>query len=365
MTDNEPTAETEGETGFLRKHRGSLATATAFALLCLASTGAYFWHQANLAPPPEAVPAPKLTAVALVDLKQVMAAHASYAKLEELEAERQILSEELADLLTPMLQAPPEVDKKPFDDSVWQKNAQNILSQVAEIERLQKQAAAKYREEHQHEYEARRDELRGKYQNAALNLQLKLQNADNLGLSEETVSELARQLDALRQERNANQYVLLQAWEAEVAAYAQSAVAERRQELRKEMESSTAALRAEALKKQTEAQARDAAAMEEQMTASRQKQEDLYRKREELAAKELERDSLEARILNDIAGRAAKLAIMRHFTMVIADPATNPAALIPWDKWQGAKPVRYQQVVGIDTVDITAEMIQEIQSLSG
>ena len=40
--------------------------------------------------------------------------------------------------------------------------------------------------------------------------------------------------------------------------------------------------------------------------------------------------------------KAAKLAILHHFMMIVANPATRLEALIPWDRWVGAAPERYR-----------------------
>ncbi|MBR2215484.1 MAG: hypothetical protein IJ849_06975 [Selenomonadaceae bacterium] len=363
MAATEEENEKESSGGFWHRHRYSLGTAAVFGCLCLISTGVYFWHQLTKpAPPP---PPPKVEAtVGLIDLKKVMAAHGDYEKLAQLKAQQQILRQEILDALQPIEPEPPQVEDKPFTDSVWQKNAQNILSQVAEIERLKKKAAIDYRKDTQQDYEKKRDEINALYLNAILNLQLKIQNADNMRLTAETVAELQNQLDALKQERNANQLTLYRAREQEIADYAEQAVAGRRAELHAQMESTTAALKAEAAQKQTEAQTRDMAALEERIKAIGEREKTRWQKQDELAAKEMEYAGVEGRIMNDIAGRAAKLAILHHYTMVLADPATNLESLIPWDKWQGARPEHFAPVIALDTVDITDSMIKEIRDLT-
>lgn len=346
---------------FLHRHRKIFWGCGAFAVLLFAA-GGFLWKTV-FSPRPAPRPAPQTALIGMIDLQQAIRSHGDYEKLQVLQQECQLLKEEARDALPVMEKQPPEVDRKPFDDSVWQKNAQNIIGQRAEIERQRKKAAAAYREESQKSYEARRDEINDAYLNAILNLQLKIQNADILHLSPETVAELQGQLDALKQERGMNHYRLYRQWEQEIEDYANAAVAPSLEALRTQMYATKAELEADAIRKHAEAQNRDIQALEEKMKESRERQLKLAEKQEELAGKQQERDALEARIFNDIAGRAAKLAILHHFTMVLANPATNPEALIPWESWQGARPVSFQSVISLDTVDITDELIQELRSM--
>ena len=62
--------------------------------------------------------------------------------------------------------------------------------------------------------------------NEQLNIQLKLQNADNLQLTQEQIDELQQQLEKVEFERNNSQKVLLEKWMAEIKKYAEDSVAE-------------------------------------------------------------------------------------------------------------------------------------------
>ena len=76
-----------------------------------------------------------------------------------------------------------------------------------------------------------------------------------------------------------------------------------------------------------------------------------------MAQKAEEIQALDTHIRNDIAGKAAKIAILHHFTMVLANPAEDLAFKLPM------KPERFMPVVGSDTEDVTDELVSEVSTL--
>ena len=80
---------------------------------------------------------------------------------------------------------------------------------------------------------------------------------------------------------------------------------------------------------------------------------------------EQEIQSLETHIYNDIAGRAAKVAILHHFTLILASPAETLDYTIARAVETGAPPVRFAPVVGSGTEDVTDELLDEIKGLEG
>ena len=81
--------------------------------------------------------------------------------------------------------------------------------------------------------------------------------------------------------------------------------------------------------------------------------------------KQLEVSQLEEQIYRDIAGRAAKLAIIHHLTLILAQPAPgtsgNGLMSLPETMWQ--KQGIEIPVVGVKTIDLTDEMLQEMNTL--
>ena len=315
---------------------------------------------------PDATPALVLQTVGFVDTAKVRAAHPAYEKLSELNSRRHILKSEIAELLKePLIVKPPEATKEPFDDSVWQKNAQNVISQRAEIERKRKKATEEYRQETDAAFRERRSAIDGEYLNEILNIRLKLQNADIMRLSADEVAALNKEMEVLQKERGKRQIALNEEREAEIAAFAEKVVLAEIGDWRDNLEKSKAALVAEAAKRQADAAARNAAAMDEQMKISRRRQEAIKKKRE-LILLEGQIARIEKRIAADIEGRVAKLAIMHSLPLVFAAP---PAELRENSNGQrffdGVFSVgnmrEYTAVIpAADTIDLTDEAVREM-----
>ncbi len=301
--------------------------------------------------------------IGYVNLEKVTAAHPAYSLLNELLAKRAVLKAQTENLPEPMTQDAPEADKEPFDDSVWQKNAQNIIGERAEIERRRKKAAQEYREKTQEEFKARRDAIDGEYLNAILNIRLKLQNADSMRLSEDAIAELNLAMENLQIERGRRQFALDNEREEDIARHADAAVAAEIGDWRERLTTSKAQLESEAALKQSEAQKRNAEFMEQQMSESL-KIQNAVKKKQELILLEGKIAKLRRLIESDIESRAAKTAIKRHFTMIAAQPALDidylmgdayPAAMPP--------PEKYVSVIPVAAADVTEELIKEIETI--
>ena len=340
------------------------------AAVLLALTGGWLYHHFLVPAPPAAVAVS--AEAALLNLQDVMAAHPRYAELQQLREEAKSLRlslEAAADLEPPELTVePPEVESKPFDDSVWQKNAQAVIGERVALAREQKQLREKYRKEHEAEYLARRDALDEEYRNTILNLQLKLDNAELMNLSQANVDSLQQELTAVKKERGHRQWQMYQAWQQEIGSYVQSVMGPKIEVWQAKAQQAKAQQQAAALARQSEAQKRDTAAMSEQLNQlhaadpSGKLQEQLQ-KQQALQAKQDEINALEAHILNDIAGRAAKLAILHHYTLILATPSRSIASYLPAVIPTVENQERYTDVTGVTTDDITDEMVTEIQSL--
>ena len=86
--------------------------------------------------------------IGLVDMQKALEAHPDYDKLLTLQKEYKSLELSLKDTekVPEMPVQPPQVDSKPFDDSVWQKNAQAVIGGRTELEREAKNIEKAYRE---------------------------------------------------------------------------------------------------------------------------------------------------------------------------------------------------------------------------
>lgn len=349
-----------------RKRAVLVGTLTAVLLVAL---GAWLLRTV-LMPKPAAAPE-TASSIGMMNLETVLKAHPSYDQLQQLEKEKQALLLELEDL--DALEdgqdaeglAPPTLDSKPFDDSVWQKNAQAVIGGRSQLERERKSLRKSYEEKHEAAYEARKDALDGEYRNAILNLQLKLDNRDAMRLSDEDVSSLEEQLGSLKQERSYRQWQLYQSWQREIGQYVSSIMDPKIEAWKAQAQMVHDQQASAALAKQSEAQARDTQTMQahvDQMDAAQKAQLRLG-KEKALQDKQDAFDALESHILNDIAGRAAKLAILHHFTLVFATPARTIPSLLYEKMPFGVRPEQYQDVVSVDGTDITDEMVEEMQNL--
>ena len=276
-------------------------------------------HREAAAPPQAAAE------VGVVRLQELVAAHPDYDKLQDLLKRREEIRSSLDDqLAVPLTVQPPEVDRQPFDDSVWQKSAQDVIGRRSALERAQKKAAADYRKATEPDYKARRDAINAEYLNDILNLKLKLDNRQAMGLTDETVAQLQAQLEDVEGERAARQIALYRAWQQEIQSYAEKSVA-------KERAGQEAGLG------------------------------DLRARRETAAAR------AEARILHDLAGKAAKVAILHHFTLITCDPARSLSSLLPAAFRPAAapdRPEKYVKTISVSAEDVTDEVKAELADLS-
>ena len=308
----------------------------------------------------EAVQQTAAASIGLVDMQKVMEAHPDYEKLQTLQKEYKSLELSLKDTekLPEMQVEPPAVESKPFDDSVWQKNAQTVIGGRTELEREAK-------------YESRRKAVDEDYQNAILNLNIKIDNQKAMhhpwtkqqDLDEERAG-WENQRALLQEERGMRQQELAKAWEREVNDYVQSVMGPKLAAWREKAKSSLSQQKSAAVLKQSEAQQRDTAAMQQemQMTAA-QKLQQRAQIKEMMAQKAEEIQALDTHIRNDISGKAAKIAILHHFTMILANPAEDLAFKLPVNLPASMKPERFMPVVGSDTEDVTDELVSEVSTL--
>ena len=349
------------------KHRKKymvVGTIVAILLVCL---GAVLMKQAIRRQAPPAVPQ-AAGETGIVRLQELVQAHPAYGDLQKLLQERKELKarlQESTELAAPLAVQPPEVEQKPFDDSVWQKNAQDVIGRRAEIERAQKKAAADYKASTEEDYKARRDAINAEYLNAILNIKIKLDNREAMKLTDETVAKLNADLDDIEAERSGRQIALYRDWQQEIEGYAKASVEKDFAASHEDIEKLQAQRQAEAAKAQSEAQHRDIAVLSEQMQSSAARQQQALAVQDALTENEQQVLALESKILNDIASKAAKVAILHHFTLVICDPARSLTSLLP-DAFRPSAgpdvPEKYVKTISVDATDVTDEVLSELES---
>lgn len=346
-----------------------LGSAVALGLVFLGA-----WGLRALMPGHQQVQTTEAASIGLVDMQKALEAHPDYNKLLSLQKEYKSLELSLKDTekLPEMPVQPPQVDSKPFDDSVWQKNAQTVIGGRTELEREAKSVEKAYREAHQAEYDSRRKAVDEDYQNAIFNLNLKIDNQKAMhhpwAKQEDLDAEKAdweNQRSLLQQERGMRQQELAKEWEKEVNSYVQSVMGPKVAKWQEQAKTAMNQQKSAAVRKQSDVQQRDTQAMavQNQQDAELNIQKRVQIKKQ-MAEKAEEIQALDTHIRNDIAGKAAKIAILHHFTLILANPAEDLVYKLPLDVPDSMKPNRFMPVVGSDTEDVTDELVEEMGTLS-
>lgn len=321
---------------------------------------------------PKAVPMPSATAEAdtgIIDWQKVLEAHPDYEKYKDLQAECELLDLQTNDVGELLEVKPPQLMEETFKDSVWQKNAADIIGGRAELERKAQRLRDAYKKNTEADFQARRQAVDQEYLNAILNLNIKLDNQASMHNPLDSKESIAQEREAwlqersrLQAERGRRQYELWKAYKAEIEAYVQQELgpelAKWRESLPQLKEQETAA----ALKTKSEAEARNAEALQKQQEMALKVQQRLEM-RQQLAEKKSELAALEAHILNDVAGKAAKIAIIHHFTMILVHHPQNISSFLPQTAGVVNTIPRDSIAIGITTKDVTDEIVQEMKNL--
>ncbi len=306
--------------------------------------------------------------IAVMRMEEVLAAHPSYGHLCALRAEEQTLRLLVRDLPAQPDLTPPETDSAPFEDSVWQKNAQVVLSTRVELEREQKRLTEVYRKQTEEDYEARRKAIDDEYLNAILNINLKIDNQRAMHgpqvSEEELVRERARweaERDALKQERGERQMALYRQWQEEIRARVAARIEPQQAAWTQRAHAVIDAQKAEAERLKNEVGERSAKEMERARAAQEEKSERAARIMR-LTSVHAEAEALTAEILRDVRSRAAKIAIQYHLALVLASPEADSVTLL--QDTEAFAVSHYVPIISSTARDVTAEMIREMQSIA-
>ena len=309
--------------------------------------------------------------VGIIDIERIQAAHPEGGLLDELRARELRLRLELNEAMKVVAlpkPEPPETNKEVFDEAAWQKNAQLVVSQLAELESRKKLAAEEYRKKSEPHYIEERNKIRDAYLNEQLNIQLKLDNADNLQLTQEQVNELLKHLEKVQFERNQLQRELLDKWLAEIKQYANDSIAEDEARLKAEAERLKAVMEEQTRQKESEVTQRNKKLMEDALREMEGRQ---VRRRElltELNEVGRERAELEKKILDSIVDKATMLAAVHRLEMVFVKRRPDELKIlrrrIEWN-FELKQPEKVGAVVfpGKDAKDLTDDLIKEMNRL--
>ena len=305
-----------------------------------------------------------------IDYDQVISKHSKGEELKNLIGKEIRLRLELNEILRPVFPPKlPEIDIKPFEESVRERNMQNVISKFAEIRARKKVLAEEYRQQTEDEYIKRRNANRDIYMNEAFNLTLKLKNAQHLHLTPEQIQEYEKRLDEITFERNEKQKELLDEWTQEINDYVEAQTAEDEAKVRAESAEMEKMYSEEAMQKIRDTQARNKALMEaaiQEVAFRNTRRREIL---EELSQATRERTKIEDEIFDSIVNESGKLGALYKLDMVFikrdssyameklsAKLQKNPLEfnLIP-KKYPGAMIFE-----GKDTLDLTKDLLKAI-----
>ena len=352
-------------------------TLAAAAMTILIGGGIWFYnsHESPTEPVEKTAdkPAPQETqGIGIIDIDRIRAAHPDGEHLEELRSTELRLRLELnaaMKIVEVPKPPPPDPNAEVFDEAAWQKNAQQVISQLAALESKKKLAAEEYRKKTEPQYIERRNKIRDEFMNENMNIQLKLRNADNLRLKQEEINELLERLDQIELERNKRTEEMLKLWMAEIMKYAEDSIAEEKARLEAESKRLQAVMEEEARKKESAVNERNKNLME---NALREMEDRQVRRKElftQLTDIGRERSELEKKILDSIADKASMLAAVNRLEMVLVKRTPSLSEKYPlrhfeWN-FKLKEPARVGAVIfpGKDTRDLTDELIKEMNRL--
>ncbi len=336
-----------------------IAGLAALLLLGAAIAGWLRFHPGDAVSPPPQQAAENLEESGFVKLEEAAKAHSGYEKLLGLRNDCARLSETLSlQQRKLLLLTSPNILRKPFEDAVDQKKKQTLIKEHGEfMEKLAEAEKAK-REETRPLYEKARDEINAAYFNEIFNTQLKLDNADVMRLSEETVADLKRHLENLQRERGRHQFDLYQKYEAGIRAYTEQLAAEHGISLAELERETDARLRAEEMRIRSEAQIRNLDAVQRNMLDAVELRMKVGETKTAIRAKEAEIEALESAMTLELASQAAKLAVRHHLSIVYAAPMAAP--LPGADAAEDVS--RSLRVVGGTALDLTEELVRELKA---
>lgn len=343
-------AENEEKAQEKKSNHAFIAIVTALVLIFLSICGYIFFLVKT--PKEEAAKLQK-SDIGIIRIKDAIKSHKDYAEVQKLQEEYESLMTEMMSLEAPIEIKLPEPEKEAFVDSAKQKLSQTIVDKIAVLEEKRRVAIEKYKKDTEANYEARRAEIDSRYLNAIADLRMKLDNSDILHLSNEQITEFSRQLDGLQHERGEAQDALKAEREQEIYNYGEQVVADLKGEFA-QIDQEASKLMVEASLKETESIDRNMRLLDESMA---KRQIDAKEKEEKLDKIKEDLKNIEDKIFSDIASLAAKHAMQKGLTLVVADVGVNIKTLLPVDAGDEA---RYSKVTALNAVDITDDVINDL-----
>ena len=339
----------------LGKHKRQVLAGAAVVLVSLGALWAYLmWGAVK----PETLVAEPV--IGVLDMQQLIKAHPDYGRLQEIQRDIDHLENALAleDIKLP--QTAPTPEKELFQEAAGQKSRLDSLARHDQLVHQLNAMAEKKRQELRPKFEAEHQEAEQKYLNEMLNLRIKIDSADVLGLTPEQVQEMQVRIESLQQQRGQVVAQLTKEQEERFRQLMAQEAAGPMAELQRLEAQTKQELQQAELDKELEVQNRNAQAMEQAVSPVESKINPA-KKRALLEGRKIQLRQIQDKIRNDIAGRAAKLAIMHKLTLILASPADNLRVIDYENLGAGKWEPTLSPVIGINTLDLTEEMLQEMK----
>ncbi|MGM9579631.1 MAG: hypothetical protein ACI3U2_00140 [Anaerovibrio sp.] len=353
-------AEQENSQQAAHKISKSKSVLAGAAVLLLLACGLFFylWPGGQQ----DVVPEGEKPAIGVLDLQQAARAHPDYDRLVSLQQEVGSLEAALA--VAQMKAELPAVkpDEALFQEAAEQKHSLEAIKRHSQLVEELNALAEQKRQELKPELEAERSQVSQPYLTEVLNLRLKIDSADVLGLNQEQVQEMLNRIDALQKERSVALDNLNAEQEARFRALMEQEAAGPLAELRQlEAEKGMLAQQQE-FEKGMAVQERNAVEMQQALLPVQEKISNA-KNQTLLEAKKIQLQQLQEKIYSDIAGLAAKLAVMHGLTLILSSPAESLRG-IDYEKMQvGTWQPGLLPVLNVDTMDLTDEMLREMKVL--
>lgn len=346
------------EAGRLRQERQKKIFVGLMAIVLSAAIG-IFLVKGNTRPPHDS--SNPLDNMAIVDMQKAVPLHRDYARLVELRQQRQMMADSLSETKIAAAWLP-QAEPQPFIDAAGQQNDLSVLNQNIALMAQIKQEENKKRAELKPIYEEKRLAIDDYYLNEILNVKLKLENADSMRLTSAGVQALSEQLDSLQEERWQQQKSLSADYEAAINEYVSQLAAAKKAGQQNMEKDNMAAAQAAADRKQKEAQARDENLAKSQYASDATWYRRIAQQRAALAAKDEEIRIFEEHIYKDIAGRAAKLAIIHHLTVILSASSLGmPTTTELFHRQAASMSMQNRLAVNIDLPDYTEELLEAMK----
>ena len=351
----------------LKKYKLSAAALSAV----LIGGGLYFYQpQETPQAPQKKIAEPKpIQGFGVIDFEKIQAKHPDGAELKKLVGREKRLRLELEAALTPYKppQENPEFEEKPFDEAAREKNMQQVMEKFSALKAKKLQLAEQFAADSREEYLRRRNAVRDVFLNAALNITLKLENADNLRLTPEEIQKLQSDLDEIVKERNKAQKEMLDKWTAEINQRVESATAEEETKARAEAKALREQSTTDAATKVEEVKTRNKELTEKINSEIENRQKRRRELAEELQKVSAEVSALENKIFSSIVEEAGKFAAFyRLENIFVKRELETPKNFSKTDKNFSYNLKQKKNSGGVvyfgkDVIDLTKDLIKEME----